>query len=561
MQPEDIFNHWTHHRYMEALAAAWRLPRRYNLSSWQRKDIICLCASSSFRACRDAVAAAQQGETRGSPTMAGVLLNEFSPPPALINHGEDGHSEQETRRRETFRRRMILAHLRCVDVAINRQWTSQTLDAADLREVADDTGCARGFPPRCGPGTPARSRWWGAATATHGDLYAHRLTGRKHRRRDGVVADLTLERLPDGTGSLYPIPELGFVYRDAHWRRAERQAYEYVQRTVSPPAWDVRWRLARRDQKPLPPTLQGDSLGAALALGLTKLAGGLKDLSLEGVSITAAIDGHGTLSPVGGEFAKLLAAARERSLPRLHTVLVAEAQRGDVERIDASLLRDDPGAEFRVMCAATLQDATRLLTVDAETRWGDIIDCTPELNRHHDMVGRSWLREWVQAFVDSHSSGYLLLTGGPGIGKSAFVAAQVRQRPSPTVSHFIKRGMGNWDEPEAMLRSLTAQLRRKYALPQTDTEARMTPSAACAQHAATREPQPAPRAEGGHLSRWSGRSLRAHGALYPDGSPRYSATPVARGGDDGAHIPAGRAPALAGGPNRVCHARPRPHSA
>ena len=80
--------------------------------------------------------------------------------------------------------------------------------------------------------------------------------------------------------------------------------------------------------------------------------------------------------------------------------------------------------------------------------------------------------------MDSHRSGYLLLTGGPGVGKSAFVAAQVRQAPSPTVSHFIKRGMGNWDEPEAMLRSLTAQLRRKYALPQTDTEARMTPGAA-----------------------------------------------------------------------------------
>jgi hypothetical protein len=124
------------------------------------------------------------------------------------------------------------------------------------------------------------------------------------------------------------------------------------------------------------------------------------------------------------------------------------------------------------------QETGRLLVVEAQAPWRDIIDCTLELNRHRNVVGRAWLQEWVQVFVESHSSGYLLLTGGPGIGKSAFVAAQVRQGPSPKVYHSMKRGMGNWDEPEAMLRSLTAQLRRKYVLPQTDTEAHMTPSAA-----------------------------------------------------------------------------------
>lgn len=51
-----------------------------------------------------------------------------------------------------------------------------------------------------------------------------------------------------------------------------------------------------------------------------------KNFDLSGMAITAAIRADGTLHRVGGEFAKLLAAARERALPRIHTVLVAADQ-------------------------------------------------------------------------------------------------------------------------------------------------------------------------------------------------------------------------------------------
>lgn len=204
----------------------------------------------------------------------------------------------------------------------------------------------------------------------------------------------------------------------------------------------------------------------------------LRELNLSGVAITAEVKQDGCLHPVGGGLTKLLAAARERSLPRIHTVVVAKDQRPGIECIDPGLLRDDPHAEFRVICASDLLQAIKLLKVDAETRWEDVIDCTTEVERHRDFVGRGWLKKQVQAFVAGHDSGYLLLTGGPGVGKSAFVAEQVRDNPSPCVYHFIMRGMGNWNEPEAILRSLSAQLRRKYVLPQTDTERRMKPDAA-----------------------------------------------------------------------------------
>jgi hypothetical protein len=140
-------------------------------------------------------------------------------------------------------------------------------------------------------------------------------------------------------------------------------------------------------------------------------------------------------------------------------------------------LYNDPNADFQVICAHDLAEAVMLLHMSAEGCRGNMSDCTLEMTRHHDFVGRHWLSEHVQTFLHVSPSGYLLLTGGPGVGKSAFVTAQIHQSPRPVVYHFIKRGMGSWDEPEALLRSLTAQLRRKYALLQTPAEAGMAPSA------------------------------------------------------------------------------------
>jgi hypothetical protein len=54
----------------------------------------------------------------------------------------------------------------------------------------------------------------------------------------------------------------------------------------------------------------------------------------------------------------------------------------------------------------------------------------------------------------------------------------VRSDQDSPVAHFIKRGMGNWDDPDAFLRSLTAQMRRRYVLPRTEEEGRMPPEAA-----------------------------------------------------------------------------------
>ncbi|MGH7823435.1 MAG: hypothetical protein ACREQ9_27045, partial [Candidatus Binatia bacterium] len=83
----------------------------------------------------------------------------------------------------------------------------------------------------------------------------------------------------------------------------------------------------------------------------------LKQIDLSGVAVTAEVASDGKLVPVAGVFPKLLRAAREQALPRIHTVVVAEGQRQEIERIDPELLGDDPGLDFRVVCAKSLADA------------------------------------------------------------------------------------------------------------------------------------------------------------------------------------------------------------
>ncbi|NOT52997.1 MAG: hypothetical protein HOP18_00185, partial [Deltaproteobacteria bacterium] len=89
-------------------------------------------------------------------------------------------------------------------------------------------------------------------------------------RNEGVVATLTLELLPSGSGEFYPAPELAFL-RDDDFRQAEDNAHAVLAPTsFTDQHHDVRWRLQRRDNKPLT-SLFGPSLGAAFALGIGKL--------------------------------------------------------------------------------------------------------------------------------------------------------------------------------------------------------------------------------------------------------------------------------------------------
>ncbi|MCP4331651.1 MAG: NACHT domain-containing protein [Gammaproteobacteria bacterium] len=76
-----------------------------------------------------------------------------------------------------------------------------------------------------------------------------------------------------------------------------------------------------------------------------------------------------------------------------------------------------------------------------------------------DFTGREWLLEQIDTWaIDRHASQYLLLTGEPGVGKSAIAAQIVRTRSDVAAFHFCVATRGGTIQPNNVLLSLAAQL-------------------------------------------------------------------------------------------------------
>lgn len=76
-------------------------------------------------------------------------------------------------------------------------------------------------------------------------------------------------------------------------------------------------------------------------------------------------------------------------------------------------------------------------------------------------TGRSWLLDAIDAFVDGHDRGYVVLEAEAGMGKTAFMLWMSKQRGC--VHHFV-RLMVDPDDVGAAMRNLTAQLIRSWDL-------------------------------------------------------------------------------------------------
>lgn len=93
-------------------------------------------------------------------------------------------------------------------------------------------------------------------------------------------------------------------------------------------------------------------------------------------------------------------------------------------------------------------------------------DLQTERARHPELVGRedvlASLHEWLDGSSDR---GWLLLTGSPGVGKSAVLAhfterLELSGRSVPM--HFIRRGVSDWDYAYAIQSLLVGQLEELY---------------------------------------------------------------------------------------------------
>src|SRR5215468_10840712 len=117
---------------------------------------------------------------------------------------------------------------------------------------------------------------------------------------------------------------------------------------------------------------------------------------------------------------------------------------------------------------------------------GDRIDYSIERRRHEKFVGRTALLARLdQLLVDSETDRWVVITGGPGMGKSALLAAWLARRQAAGAvvpHHFIRRGMYDWDDPRKLVGSLVAQIEDGFPdLREPDGDERMHPAIRLAQ--------------------------------------------------------------------------------
>jgi CHASE2 domain-containing sensor protein len=257
---------------------------------------------------------------------------------------------------DASRSAVLCAHLLCARLALAYD-PDTTLDEFDrlLHPIAETTGCAPGF---------LRDLTW--AFLPHEpsleperaeELYVLLV---EEGRDQGVVGLLSLQLLPHGTGALYPQHELALVLRDSQFRQAEHEAHTYVDALgLWPEGKDVRWRLTRPfDNRPVR-RLVGASMGAAFALGLSKLgasadaphAAKLQALDLTQVAISATFDASGRLGKVAQTGPKILAVFDELPRELLRLIVVSS---------DCGIplaWQTDPFSSTQVMLADTYDEA------------------------------------------------------------------------------------------------------------------------------------------------------------------------------------------------------------
>ena len=176
----------------------------------------------------------------------------------------------------------------------------------------------------------------------------------------------------------------------------------------------------------------------------------------------------------------------------------------------------------------------------------EAINFAYERQLHVGFVGRAaLLAQLDQELIEGTSQRWVVVTGGPGMGKSAVLAAWLARREAAgdmVPHHFIRRGWANWDDPEAMVGSLVAQIEARVPeAREPEADVRLAPAARLA----------------AALQRVSERALVPRGerlVLLIDGLDEYDPRSGSLAGDPlAAFLPY----ALPRGVSVLCASRPR----
>ena len=485
-----VYDAWNEGDFPRALRLAWDVDEFEEYPDLCRPDIGLDLHNLVFRACSFAIAASRNDRLESDHLIwiEELLerLDNDSPDiaPALVRHSwGDARADQSVGGwSESFLVEAIRAHLLCARALITRVDSLQDFDVAEVsKRIASECdafppGLCRDLLVSLAGSELTSERRTVVQTETLPVLLVDTSTSR------GQVARLILELTAGGTRELVPAPAAIFS-RDDAFRLAERSALEYVTRSglsqsvTSFESTDIRWRVEDAAGEPVG-MLAGGSMGAAFGLGMSKLLlsyaaqssqrsvlqQNLFDLNLEGIALTATLEPGGEIGPVGGVDVKLIAAAiEEHKLHRLNTVAVSPDpdQSIRLERQFPHFLDALPEAEFRIVRANSIETLVGQLYHDSATRWRGI-DCRrPESDRH--FVGRRKLIGKIEEFIGREDSGYLVLVGGMGTGKSSLMAHLIEaahKRGETPAFHIVGSDGDETTEPHAVAECLYTRLRR-----------------------------------------------------------------------------------------------------
>src|SRR6185436_21136230 len=121
-------------------------------------------------------------------------------------------------------------------------------------------------------------------------------------------------------------------------------------------------------------------------------------------------------------------------------------------------------------------------SADAPPGAREAIDFAYERQRHAGFVGReALLARLDRQLINDPAQRWVVVTGGPGMGKSALLAAWLARREAAgdvVPHHFIRRGEYDWDNPAKLVDSLVAQIVARFPeQPEPEADAHMHPAA------------------------------------------------------------------------------------
>ena len=125
---------------------------------------------------------------------------------------------------------------------------------------------------------------------------------------------------------------------------------------------------------------------------------------------------------------------------------------------------EDPAGAIQSLIAA-LRKHYPFETETGPPAQSGLIDFAQERMRHGEIIGREEAIATVRGWIDGASKGWVLIKGGPGTGKSAISVAFLNQLEKEHGAesapyHFLRRGQGNWNEPDVVVRNLIARLEK-----------------------------------------------------------------------------------------------------